>query len=97
VATEAWLSAHFSEIVEIAIITWICDKMLKMLSSAIHNTTKRALFYIFVFQSGCKSSVGISILRMLLHGKIPEIVPVDTFKMLVATCSDWRQGWTTLV
>jgi len=26
-----------------------------------------------------------------------EIVGVATFKMLVATCGEWRQGWTTLV
>jgi len=25
-----------------------------------------------------------------------QIVRVDTLKVPVATCGDWRQGWTTL-
>ncbi len=28
--------------------------------------------------------------------EIEEIVLVATFKLSVATCGDWRQGWTTL-
>ena len=29
--------------------------------------------------------------------EISEIVLVATFKLSIATCGDWRQGWTTLL
>jgi len=40
--------------------------------------------------------VGISILRILLYGEIPEIGPVTTFKMLVATCGD-KHNFSSMV
>jgi len=36
-------------------------------------------------------------MKILLYTKFKDIVAVATFKMLVATCGDWRQGWTTLI
>jgi len=33
----------------------------------------------------------------LLKYENEEIVVVATVKMLVATCGEWRQGWTTLL
>jgi len=33
-------------------------------------------------------------MKILLNAKFQNIVAVATFKMLVATCGDWRQGWT---
>ncbi len=32
----------------------------------------------------------------LTISQLLEKVPVATFKELVATCGEWRQGWTTL-
>jgi len=33
---------------------------------------------------------------VLLETLVEEIVLVATLKVPVATCGDWRQGWTTL-
>jgi len=41
--------------------------------------------------------MAIRILRILLNKKLQDVGPVATFKMLVAACGDWRQGWTTLL
>ncbi len=35
-------------------------------------------------------------IRILLNNKLQDITPVANFKTLVATCGDWRQGWTPL-
>jgi len=34
--------------------------------------------------------------KNILKNNNEEIVLVATLKMPVATCGDWRQGWTTL-
>ncbi len=35
-------------------------------------------------------------MEILCYTKHQDIVPVATLKMLVATCGEWRQGWTML-
>jgi len=36
-------------------------------------------------------------MKIFRYTKLKDIVPVATSKMLVTTCGDWRQGWTTLL